>query len=99
MSIELAGLLASFFTIIAAIYRVPAGFVSDRIHFMDGGVLLGTISFLEIMGGSAVMVFSETFLWNVVGMLIIALGTGGGNAATYKILPKFSKASITGKRW
>ncbi len=32
----------------------------------------------------------------IVGTIILALGIGGCNAATYKILPKFSKTSVAG---
>ncbi len=96
-STELAGYLASVFTIIAASYRVPAGFISDKIHFMNGGVLVEAVSLVEIIVGSAIMVLSRNFWLNIVGMVIIAMGLGGGNAATYKILPKFSKVSVAGR--
>ncbi len=69
------------------------------IHFMNGGVLVETVSLVEIIIGSLIMVASEDFGWNICGMVILAMGIGGGNAATYKMLPKFSKGSVAGKRW
>ncbi len=94
---EIAGYLGSLFTVIAASYRVPAGFVSDKIRFMNGGVLVEAVSLVEIILGSSIMVLTEDIGWNIAGMIIIAMGIGGGNAATYKILPKFSKASVAGR--
>ncbi len=95
---DIAGYLGSLFTIIAASYRVPAGFVSDKITFMNGGVFVEIFSMCEMILGSAIMVLTKPLGWNIFGMIILAMGIGGGNAATYKILPKFSKVAVAGRR-
>lgn len=95
---DIAGYLGAGFTVIAATHRVIVGFISDRIHFMDGGVLMEGLSLILVIVGSVVMVLFEDFRLNILGTVIIALGIGGCNAATYKILPKFSKVSIAGIR-
>ncbi len=96
-STEVAGYIGGLFPMICASFRMVAGCLSDRIHFMNGGVFMESISLLEVIVGSLIMIFFEDFWINIVGTIVIALGIGGGDASTYKILPEFSKVSVAGE--
>ncbi len=51
-SVETSGYLGAMFTIIAACNRVPAGFISDHIPFMDGGIFMEYVCLIEVVVGT-----------------------------------------------
>ncbi len=57
-----AGYLGSMFTIIAASYRIPIGIISDKIHFMDGGIFMEAICMTKVVVGTFYRIGQSTFL-------------------------------------
>ncbi|HTH13184.1 MAG TPA: MFS transporter [Spirochaetia bacterium] len=77
--------LTALFSIGASLMRVAGGFISDKL----GGerTAFGAITVLVV--GALLMIFSTgNFALAVTGLVLLAIGMGVNNAATFKILPQ-----------
>jgi NNP family nitrate/nitrite transporter-like MFS transporter len=72
--------------------RVAGGFVSDRL----GGERVLLVSLLIMLAGSVIMVISKNFATVVTAELVLAVGMGVGNAAVFKLVPKFAPTTVGG---
>ncbi len=88
-----AGLLTAFYSLSASFLRVLGGVASDRI----GGEKVVCISFLILgIGSTAMVLASHSSGLAFAGEMILALGMGFGNAAVFKLVPKYSPAAVGG---
>ncbi|MCL4340442.1 MAG: MFS transporter [Thaumarchaeota archaeon] len=87
-----AGIIASIgFIILGTIIRVPAGSLSDRY----GGEAILFYSSLLMLAGSIIFL-TNGFALDVAGEIILGIGVGVNSAATFKLVPKYSKSNIGG---
>ncbi len=80
------------FSLLAAIIRVLGGVVSERF----GGEFTALISFSAVFVGAVLLAFFTDFYLSVGGELVIALGMGVGNAAVFKMVPKYVPQAVGG---
>ena len=93
LDLRSAGLLGGAgFSLLAAFVRVYGGIVSERI----GGERTALISFAGIVVGALLLVVTVQFATNLAGALLIALGMGVGNAAVFKMVPKYVPDAVGG---
>ena len=92
MSISTAGLLAGTFSILASLFRVSGGRISDRL----GGekTLIGALS--VILCGALILIFSGRITPALAGTVLLALGMGVGNAAVFKLVPQAVADAVGG---
>ena len=88
-----AGLLTAVFSLSASLLRVAGGMASDRL----GGETVAAMSLGTVGLGALVMTQVESSLAAaVVAEIILALGMGFGNAAVFKLAPKFTPQAVGG---
>jgi NNP family nitrate/nitrite transporter-like MFS transporter len=88
-----AGLLTAVFSLSASLLRVAGGMASDRL----GGETVAAMSLGTVGLGALVMAQVESSLAAaVVAEIILALGMGFGNAAVFKLAPKFTPHAVGG---
>ncbi|MEJ5359330.1 MAG: MFS transporter [Desulfobacterales bacterium] len=88
-----AGLLTAVFSLSASLLRVAGGVASDRL----GGEAVAALSLGTVGLGALIMTMVETSLpAAVLGEMILALGMGFGNAAVFKLAPKFTPRAVGG---
>ena len=88
-----AGLLGGLgFSLLAAVTRVFGGMLSERI----GGERTAILAFIGVLLGALVLTFMAGFGQAIAGELLIALGMGLGNAAVFKMLPKYVPEAVGG---
>lgn len=93
MDIKSAALLGGLgFSLLAAIIRVFGGMLSERI----GGEKTAILSFTGVLAGALVLSFTQNFQQAIGGELLIALGMGVGNAAVFKMVPKYVPEAVGG---
>ncbi len=93
MDVKSAGMLGGLgFSLLAAVIRVFGGVVSERF----GGERVAVGSFLAVLAGALLLTVVTQFGVNVVGELVIALGMGIGNAAVFKMVPKYVPHAVGG---
>jgi len=80
------------FSLLAAIIRVFGGMISERI----GGERTAVIAFVAVLAGALMLTFTEEFSLALGGELLIALGMGVGNAAVFKMVPKYVPQAVGG---
>lgn len=87
-----AGVITSIgFIILGTVIRIPAGSLSDRY----GGESILFYSSLLMLAGSVIFLIN-TFTLDVVGEIVLGIGVGVNSAATFKLVPKYSKSNIGG---
>jgi NNP family nitrate/nitrite transporter-like MFS transporter len=92
-SLVQAGLLTAVFSLSASLLRVAGGMASDRL----GGETVAAMSLGTVGLGALVMTQVESSLTAaVVAEIILALGMGFGNAAVFKLAPKFTPQAVGG---
>jgi NNP family nitrate/nitrite transporter-like MFS transporter len=84
--------LTALFSLGASLMRVAGGFISDRL----GGERTAFLALLVLAAGAALMVFAGSFAMAVTGLVLIAIGMGINNAATFKILPNVIPSAMGG---
>lgn len=85
--------LTALFSIGASLMRVAGGFISDR--FGGERTAFGAIAVLTV--GAVLMIFAGgNFGLAVVGLVLLAVGMGVNNAATFKILPQVIPSAMGG---
>ncbi|MFO7707263.1 MAG: MFS transporter [Desulfobacterales bacterium] len=88
-----AGLLTAVFSLSASLLRVAGGVASDRlggetvVAFALGTTGLGALAMTAVESSVAAAVAAE---------IIMALGMGFGNAAVFKLAPKFTPRAVGG---
>jgi NNP family nitrate/nitrite transporter-like MFS transporter len=85
--------LTALFSLGASLMRVAGGFISDKL----GGekTAFGAIGLLVV--GAVLMIFSTgNFSLAVTGLVLLAIGMGVNNAATFKILPQVIPSAMGG---
>ena len=92
-SLVLAGSLTALYSLSASVLRVLGGFTSDRI----GGEKTVFLSFLVVTAGAIFMILaSKSMALAVTGEMLLALGMGFANAAVFKLVPKYTPATVGG---
>ncbi len=93
MSVIDAGVLGGAgFSLLAAVARVGGGSLAEKF----GGEIMALISFTVVLAGAALLTFVISFPINVAGEFAIALGMGLGNAAVFKMVPKYVPHAVGG---
>ena len=93
MDIKTAGVLGGLgFSLLAAAVRVFGGVISERF----GGERVAIGSFLAVFAGALLLTLVTQFAVNLIGELIIAVGMGIGNAAVFKMVPKYVPEAVGG---
>lgn len=87
-----AVLTAVTFSILASFARVGGGSLSDKY----GGENIAFASFILIIAGALIMVMNKTFLLDVAGGVIMGAGMGMGNAAVFKLVPRYVPEHVGG---
>jgi MFS transporter, NNP family, nitrate/nitrite transporter len=80
------------FSLLAAVVRVFGGMISERI----GGERTAIFAFLTVLAGALMLTFVVKFSLALGGELLIALGMGVGNAAVFKMVPKYVPDAVGG---
>lgn len=92
-SITTAGILGGVgFSLLAAVARVGGGSLAEKF----GGEIMAAISFSIVLLGAAALTAATTFGINLTGELAIGLGMGLGNAAVFKMVPKYVPHAVGG---
>ncbi len=93
MDVKSAAMLGGLgFSLLAAIIRVVGGVISEKI----GGERTAIIAFVGVLGGALILTFTQGFTLALIGELLIALGMGVGNAAVFKMVPKYVPEAVGG---
>jgi NNP family nitrate/nitrite transporter-like MFS transporter len=93
LSITTAGILGGVgFSLLAAVARVFGGSLAERF----GGEWMAAVSFTIVLVGAALLTAVTSFPVNVAGELLIGLGMGLGNAAVFKMVPKYVPHAVGG---
>src|SRR5487761_31848 len=93
LSLTDAGILGGVgFSLLAAVARVGGGPLAERF----GGEYMAAISFTIVLIGAVLLTMTAAFGTNVAGELLIALGMGLGNAAVFKMVPKYVPHAVGG---
>jgi NNP family nitrate/nitrite transporter-like MFS transporter len=93
MDVRQAALLGGLgFSLLAAIVRVFGGMISERL----GGERTAIVAFCTVLLGAAILTFVTDFYPDLAGELLIALGMGVGNAAVFKMVPKYIPGAVGG---
>lgn len=80
------------FSLLAAIIRVFGGMISERF----GGERTAVVAFIVVLAGAAMLTLLDGFSQALAGELLIALGMGVGNAAVFKMVPKYVPEAVGG---
>lgn len=90
---KMAGILGGLgFSLVAAIVRVFGGMLAERI----GGERTALLAFIGVLGGALILTFMQDFYQDLGGELLIAVGMGVGNAAVFKMVPKYVPEAVGG---
>lgn len=90
---KVAGVLGGLgFSLVAAMIRIYGGVLSER----KGGERVAVWSFLTVLVGAVLLTVFTQFYVNLAGELLIALGMGIGNAAVFKMVPKYVPEAVGG---
>jgi len=82
---EAALLMAFGFSLLASLIRVWGGRVSDKF----GGERIAILSYFTVLLGAIILFFAHAFWVSLLGEIIIGAGMGVGNAAVFKLVPKY----------
>ncbi len=80
------------FSVLAALARVLGGSLSERF----GGERFAVFGFILVVLGAAALTAVTSFDINLAGEMLIALGMGFGNAAVFKMVPKYVPNAVGG---
>jgi len=80
------------FSLLAAITRVFGGVISERF----GGERTALVAFTAVLVGAVLLTYVVEFSQALAGELLIALGMGVGNAAVFKMVPKYVPQAVGG---
>lgn len=90
---RMAGVLGGLgFSLVAAGIRVFGGVLAERI----GGERTAIFAFIGTLCGAVILTVWTDFRLDLGGELLIALGMGIGNAAVFKMVPKYVPEAVGG---
>lgn len=93
LDVKTAAMLGGLgFSLLAAVIRVYGGMLSEKI----GGERTALIAFAGVLIGALILTVVQDFYQALAGELLIALGMGIGNAAVFKMVPKFVPDAVGG---
>jgi MFS transporter, NNP family, nitrate/nitrite transporter len=93
MDVKTAAMLGGLgFSLVAAVIRIVGGMISERV----GGERTAIVAFTGVLVGAAVLTLTQDFTQALIGELLIALGMGVGNAAVFKMVPKYVPDAVGG---
>ena len=93
MDVKSAAMLGGLgFSLLAAIVRVFGGMISERM----GGERTAVVAFVVVLAGALLLTYIQDFSQALTGELLIALGMGVGNAAVFKMVPKYVPEAVGG---
>jgi MFS transporter, NNP family, nitrate/nitrite transporter len=93
LSLISGGLLGGAgFSLLAALTRVGGGPLSERF----GGEACAAAAFAIVLLGAALLSATTVFAVNVAGELLLGIGMGLGNAAVFKMVPKYVPHAVGG---
>ena len=93
MDVKSAAMLGGLgFSLLAAVIRVVGGMISERI----GGERTAIIAFIGVLAGALILTLTQDFAQALIGEVLIALGMGVGNAAVFKMVPKYVPEAVGG---
>jgi len=93
MDVKSAAMLGGLgFSLVAAIVRVFGGMLSERF----GGERTAVLAFAAVLVGALVLTLVADFYQALGGELLIAIGMGVGNAAVFKMVPKYVPEAVGG---
>ncbi|MDE2135712.1 MAG: MFS transporter [Alphaproteobacteria bacterium] len=93
MNAKSAGALGGLgFSLLAAVVRVFGGVLAERI----GGERTAILAFIGVLCGALILTFVQDFYQALGGELLIAVGMGVGNAAVFKMVPKYVPNAVGG---
>lgn len=93
MDVKSAAVLGGLgFSLLAAVIRVVGGVISEKL----GGERTAVLAFIGVLAGALILTFVEDFGQALAGELLIALGMGVGNAAVFKMVPKYVPTAVGG---
>ncbi len=87
-----AGILTAIYSLLTSIIRVVGGGISDRI----GGEKTVILALLTMAAGGLLMMISRKFALSIVAEIVMAIGMGAGNAAVFKLVPRYVKEAVGG---
>jgi NNP family nitrate/nitrite transporter-like MFS transporter len=93
-SVLTAGLLTALYSLTASAIRILGGVMADRLY--QGGQNTGVLSLLIMLSGALLMCTARDFELAIPGVLLLAVGMGICNAATFKILPQAVPGAVGG---
>ena len=86
MDLRDAALLMAFgFSLLASLIRIYGGHISDKF----GGEKIAILSFSIVLVGALIMFVASSFWIALLGEVTIGAGMGIGNAAVFKLVPKY----------
>jgi len=93
MDVKSAAMLGGLgFSLLAAVIRVFGGMISERM----GGERTAVLAFIGVLAGALLLTYVQEFSQALVGELLIAVGMGVGNAAVFKMVPKYVPEAVGG---
>lgn len=87
-----AGVITGLFAIISSLIRVQGGILSDRI----GGFKTANVGLMSLVIGSILMAVIPNLIFQILGLLLIAIGMGVNSAAVFKMIPQYSPNLVAG---
>ena len=87
-----AGTLTAIFAIVAALFRIPGGKLSDKL----GGVRVSMVSLIVVAIAGVCMNLPMGWVAQFVCIMIVALAFGFNNAAVMKLVPVYVSKSVGG---
>ncbi len=82
---EAALLMAFGFSLLASLIRIWGGHISDKF----GGERIAILSYFTVLLGAIILFLAHVFWISLLGEIIIGAGMGVGNAAVFKLVPKY----------
>jgi NNP family nitrate/nitrite transporter-like MFS transporter len=93
-SVVTAGLLTAMYSLTASVVRIFGGVMADRLY--QGGQNTAVLALFIMLSGALLMCLATDFELAIPGVLLLAIGMGVCNAATFKILPQVVPAAVGG---
>lgn len=90
--VKTAGVFAAVFSILSALIRVPSGKLSDKM----GGVQVLVVSMILLLISAIVISVLHNLAIAIICSILIATALGMGNAATFKLVPRFISGAVGG---
>ncbi len=92
VSLAVAGVITAAYSMGASVFRVMGGKISD----MLGGEKTALISLFTALIGAIMVGLSISPVPGIVGLVLLAIGMGVGNAAVFKMVPQAVPDAIGG---